>query len=209
MSMISTYPNSWQKRLFDVVLVLLSGPLWLPLLVIIGLLVLALHGRPIIYRQKRAGKKGKPFWIFKFRTMKIGAHQLQKKLLQLNEADGPVFKIKDDPRYVGLGKWLAKTGLDELPQLINVLRGEMSLVGPRPLPVKEAEKIPVQYIVIRESVKPGIVSEWVVKGPHTMSFIEWMKMDEEYVHLAFVMLDMKIIIKLLYSYTRFSYEKYF
>ena len=129
-----------------------------------------------------------------FRTMYEGADRNQKKYAHLNEADGPVFKIMDDPRFVGIGKFLARTGLDELPQLINVIRGEMSLVGPRPLPVSEAKKL-TEAQKVRELVKPGMTSSWVISGAHSLSFAEWMKLDRIYVENASFLTDLSILIK--------------
>jgi lipopolysaccharide/colanic/teichoic acid biosynthesis glycosyltransferase len=123
------------------------------------------------------------------------------------KADGPVFKLKNDPRFIGIGKWLAAAGLDELPQLMNVLKGEMSLVGPRPLPVDEAKKIPYKYRQVRELVKPGIVSEWVVNGPHTITFEAWMMFDIDYIHLASIGVDVNIIIRMFNSLRNVLNEK--
>ena len=109
---------------------------------IIGLIVKIFSIGPVLFKQNRAGKFKKPFIIYKFRTMVTDAEKLKEAITNLNEADGPVFKIKNDPRYTLIGKFLAHTGLDELPQLINIVKGEMSFVGPRPLPINEANKIP-------------------------------------------------------------------
>lgn len=130
-----------------------------------------------IYQQVRVGKDGKPFLMFKFRTMCFGAEEEKSKYSYLNEADGPVFKIKNDPRFTKFGKILAYTGIDELPQLVNVLRGEMAIVGPRPLPIDEEIRIPLHWRKKRRSVKPGITSSWAVNGAHGLSFKEWMELD--------------------------------
>lgn len=132
---------------------------------------------PILFSQNRVGKDGKIFCLYKFRTMRVGGEREQEKLRKLNEADGPVFKIKDDPRFTRFGKWLARTGLDELPQVINVFRGEMALVGPRPLPVNEEKLIPGRWRQKRRSVRPGLTSSWVVQGGHNLSFSKWMELD--------------------------------
>lgn len=123
-----------------------------------------------------------------------GAERDQKKYAHLNEADGPVFKIRDDPRFVGIGKFLAHTGLDELPQLINVIKGDMSMVGPRPLPVTEAKKL-TKAQKVRELVKPGITSSWVVSGAHSLSFETWMKLDKDYIESASLTTDLSILLK--------------
>lgn len=135
---------------------------------------------PLLYRQQRIGRGGKPFTMYKFRTMVVGADAMQKKLLHRNEADGPVFKIRNDPRFTRMGKFLSHTGLDELPQLVNVIRGEMALFGPRPLPVAEAVKLTKQQQE-RHRIKPGIMSPWVLDGYHSRPFDEWMKSDIRYV----------------------------
>jgi lipopolysaccharide/colanic/teichoic acid biosynthesis glycosyltransferase len=157
------------------------------------LIRLANHG-PVIFKQERIGEYGKRFTMYKFRTMVIGAEKLKNKYKHLNHADGPVFKIRNDPRLTGFGKILVKTGLDELPQLINVLKGEMSIVGPRPLPVYEASQL-TKAQKVRELVLPGITSSWVVSGAHNLKFPEWMRLDREYVEKANILTDVSILFK--------------
>ncbi len=149
---------------------------------------------PFFFVQKRLGKDKKPFLLYKIRTMHVDAERVRKKYLRLNEVDGPVFKIRDDPRYTRVGKRLSHLGIDEIPQLINVVRGEMSLVGPRPLPVYEARRIPSQYKV-RFSVLPGMTSEWVIRGSHKLSFSTWMKLDLAYVKQNSLSGDLRIFFK--------------
>ncbi len=168
--------------------------LW-PVFLIIGLLVWLFSGWPVLYFQKRSGLLGKEFWIIKFRTMRVDADKTKKRCEYLNEADGPVFKIRNDPRLTGIGKFLSHSGLDELPQLINVVRGEMELVGPRPLPVEESKKIDKKYLSVRESVKPGIISLWVLGGYHKISFEEWMKSDMKYIKNKTGWGDVVIVIR--------------
>jgi lipopolysaccharide/colanic/teichoic acid biosynthesis glycosyltransferase len=175
------------QRILAVILFIFS----LPLFTILFLLVKLTSKGPFLFTQKRAGKNRVPFIIYKIRSMKQNAEKMQSKYLYLNEADGPVFKIRHDPRYTFFGKFLSKTGLDELPQLINVIKGEMSFVGPRPLPINETNKIPNQYIK-RFSVLPGITSLWVVKGAHKLSFKEWMELDVEYVRKKSFLFDLKV-----------------
>jgi lipopolysaccharide/colanic/teichoic acid biosynthesis glycosyltransferase len=152
----------------------------LPVFIVMSILVVLGSGLPILFIQKRVGKNGKPFAMYKFRTMKVGAEGKQRKLISKNEADGPVFKIRNDPRFTSIGKWLSHTGLDELPQLYNILVGDMSLIGPRPLPVLEAKQLkPWQQK--RHTIKPGIISPWVLDGYHKKTFDEWMKSDIAYV----------------------------
>jgi lipopolysaccharide/colanic/teichoic acid biosynthesis glycosyltransferase len=123
--------------------------------------------------------------------MQTGADKLKNTYKKYNEADGPVFKIHNDPRYTRIGKFLSHTGLDELPQLFNIIKGEMAFVGPRPLPLDEAQKVPEKY-TSRFSVLPGITSLWVIKGSHKLSFKEWMELDVAYVSKKNTHLDIEI-----------------
>lgn len=165
-----------------------------PILVVLSFLILFFSGWPIIYVQERVGKGGKTFKMYKFRTMRVGAEKEQGKYRSLNEADGPVFKIKNDPRLTKIGKVLCRSGLDELPQLFNIVKGEMALVGPRPLPINEAGMIDKKYR-LRESVLPGIISVWVVNGHHQMRFEDWMKSDVEYAKNKNLKSDAMLIMK--------------
>ena len=162
-------------RIFLLVLVMVA----LPAAGIVAILVVLIDGFPVFYRQRRVGLGGKPFTMVKFRTMVGGADRLQKKYARQNEADGPVFKIRDDPRFTRTGRFLSHTGLDELPQLVNVVRGEMALFGPRPLPVAEADKL-TKWQRGREAIKPGIISPWIFERYHSRPFDEWMKSDIAY-----------------------------
>jgi len=166
--------------------------LFLPLFIILFILVKSTSSGPLMFKQKRIGKDRKVFTLYKIRTMIDGAEKKQRQYLYLNEADGPVFKIRDDPRYTKVGKLLAHTGLDELPQLVNIIKGEMSFVGPRPLPIDESKKIPVKYAK-RFSILPGMTSLWVIRGSHALSFKKWMESDMEYIDRKSVWLDIKII----------------
>lgn len=174
------YYFSFQKRSFDLILSLILLMISGPLILIISILICLTMGSPIIFQQKRWGKNKKTFTLFKFRTMKIEAEKLQKKLLHLNQAPAPMFKIFDDPRYLGIGKFLAKTGFDELPQLINIIKGEMSFVGPRPLPVKEAKKLNQknQSWNFRWQVKPGIFSYWSLSSQRHQSLKKWQALEK-------------------------------
>lgn len=176
------------QKLLALLLFILGLPLWILLYFLIPLD----SKGPFIFRQRRWGRNKKPFVMYKFRTMALGAENLQKRVVHLNEADGPVFKIWDDPRYTRIGKILAHSGLDELPQLLNILKGEMVFVGPRPLPIREAQKIPSKYQT-RFSVLPGITSLWIVKGAHDLSFSEWMQLDLNYVKNKSVFRDLGIM----------------
>ena len=192
--------------IFAVLVLLIS----LPLMAVIALLVKLSSKGPVIFGQKRVGKNGEVFIMYKLRTMYVGAEKDRKKYKKLNESDGPVFKIKDDPRFVGIGKFLARTGLDELPQIINILKGEMSFVGPRPLPVYEYEKLK-PWQKKRQQVLPGVTSSWVINGKHKISFDKWMKSDLEYVKNKSFIGDLRIIwqtfvliVKLFFSQLFFS-----
>ena len=169
----------------------------LPVIGIIAYLIKREDGGPILFKQERWGKNRKSFVMWKFRTMKVGAEKEKKELLELNEAEGPVFKIRNDPRFTKIGRWLSHRGLDELPQLWNVVRGEMALVGPRPLPIEEAKKVPKKYWR-RYEVLPGMTSWWIVRGSHyQLSFKEWMESDVKYVETKSWWEDVKIIIETL------------
>jgi len=168
--------------------------LTLPFLAIIFIFVKFTSEGPFLFKQQRTGKDKKSFTLYKIRTMVNDAEKLKNSYRDLNQADGPVFKIFDDPRYTKIGKFLSHTGLDELPQLVNIIKGEMSFVGPRPLPIDEAKKIPAKY-KDRFTVLPGITSPWVVKGSHNLTFRQWMKLDLDYVKKRSVLIDLNIAIK--------------
>lgn len=191
---ISSYCISWEKRFFDFIFAATLLIVLLPLLVIVFLIVIVTAGCPGIFVQDRMGKDGKIFRMYKFRTMRVGSEKEQIRFIKLNEVDGPVFKIRNDPRFVGLGKWLSHSGLDELPQLVNVLKGEMSLVGPRPLPVKEFRKVPKLY-QCRQMINPGVCSQWQLVRSGRSKFKEWMKLDAEYLGTASFGKDCMIILK--------------
>lgn len=190
------YHHSWQKRLFDTLLSSLGLIVLSPLLVIISILIKFTSKGPVFFKQKRVGRNGKAFQMIKFRIMKKGAERQQKRYRHLNEAYGPVFKIRNDPRFTKFGKLLAKTGLDEAPQLLNVIKGEMSLVGPRPLPISEVRKL-TSLQNKRHLIKPGMTSSWVVKGSHSLKFEKWMQLDRQYVSSASLPGDITILVKTL------------
>lgn len=166
-----------------------------PIFGIVALLIKLDSAGPVFFRQERVGLNKRRFRLFKFRTMVEGAETQQQTLESLNEAEGPVFKIKDDPRITRLGKVLRRYSIDELPQLLNVLKGEMSLVGPRPLPVRDIERIDAQWHKRRLSVRPGVTCLWQVNGRSDVSFNEWVRMDLEYIDQWSLGLDLKILIK--------------
>jgi exopolysaccharide biosynthesis polyprenyl glycosylphosphotransferase len=172
------------------VLLLLASPL---LLLIAGAILLSM-GRPIVFSQQRAGRYGRPFRMFKFRTMHNGAEARRSEVLTMNELGGPVFKAREDPRITRLGRFLRKTSLDELPQLFNVIAGTMSMVGPRPLPVQEHEQIR-GWQRRRLSVKPGITGLWQISGRSDVDFEQWMLLDLKYVDDWSLWLDLQIALK--------------
>lgn len=199
--MTSEYNNSFFKRFLDVFLSFLFLILSLPIWLLISLIILFTSGSPVFFLQKRTGKNGKIFEIIKFRTMKLGSEKIQNKYRKLNESDGPVFKIINDPRFTQFGKLLSRTGLDELPQFINVLKGEMSLIGPRPLPINEYEKL-TKHQKSRNLITPGITSPWVINGSHEISFKKWMELDLDYVKNASFKGDLLIFAGTLYIMIR-------
>jgi len=167
-----------------------------PLLLILFIIVKLTSRGPFVFKQKRSGKDKKSFMIYKIRTMVEDAENLKFEIQNLNEADGPVFKIHNDPRYTKFGRFLAHTGLDELLQLINIVKGEMAFIGPRPLPIEEAKKVPKKYDQ-RFSVLPGLSSLWVIRGTDHKNFNKWMELDLEYVKNKSFWYDFVIVIKTL------------
>lgn len=147
-----------------------------------------------IFAQERIGYKGKSFKMYKFRSMVVNAEELKAKLAEKNEMAGPMFKIKDDPRVTKVGKFIRKTSIDELPQLINVLKGDMSLVGPRPSLPKEVAQFE-SWMMERLDVKPGLTCYWQVYGRNTIEFEEWMNLDIKYVRQKSTWVDIKLILK--------------
>lgn len=175
---INPYYFSKRKRLLDVVLSLAGIFITLPILLLVGFLIKLLSPGGAIFTQKRAGKGNKPFVIYKFRTMKIDAAKEQAKYLKLNTSPFPTFKVENDPRFIGIGKFLSKVGLDELPQLVNVLKGDMSFIGPRPFPLNENELLPKQW-KFRTRVRPGIFSPAIIANRSSMTTISWSNTDRE------------------------------
>ena len=182
------------KAILDVFLSFVIFVFISPVLLIIAIAIKLEDGGPVIFKQKRVGKNGRQFNCYKFRTMVTNAEDLKEKLLTLNEQDGPVFKIKNDPRVTKTGRFLRKTSLDELPQFLNVLLGEMSIVGPRP-PVPSEVKKYERRIKRRLSVSPGITCTWQVSGRNNIPFNQWMEMDMEYIDNWKLSLDLKIVLK--------------
>lgn len=193
-SKVSSYNTSTMKGVVNKLAAVLLLLFTFPLMMLITILVYLGDRKTPIFKQTRVGLNSKPFTIIKFRTMITGAEKLRSKYQNLNMSDGPTFKIPNDPRFTKFGKYLAKSGFDELPQLINILRGEMSLVGPRPLPLIEA-KLLTSPQKVRELVLPGITSSWVINGAHRLKFKRWMQLDREYVERATILTELAIIYK--------------
>jgi lipopolysaccharide/colanic/teichoic acid biosynthesis glycosyltransferase len=181
------------KRIMDVTLVLLSLPVWLPVLTIIALLVrITSPGAPAMFKQCRTGKGGRRFEMYKFRTMVPNAEELKDEYAHLNELQWPDFKITNDPRVTPVGTILRKTSLDELPQVINVLRGEMSLVGPRPTSFgPETYEL---WHTSRLDVVPGITGLWQVFGRAQLEFDDRLRLDIAYIERASLWLDIQILL---------------
>ena len=184
------------KRGFDVAVALIGLTVQLPLILGVALAIKLTSPGPVFFRQRRCGRNGREFWMVKFRTMVKDAERMQVELRPLNEVDGPVFKIENDPRSTALGRLLRKYSIDEVPQLWNVLKGEMSLVGPRPLAAREMRFCPA-WRDVRLKVEPGITGLWQVSGRSRSSFHDWIKLDVEYVRERSVLLDFQILFKTL------------
>jgi exopolysaccharide biosynthesis polyprenyl glycosylphosphotransferase len=183
------------KKIMDIFFSLIIIVFLSPVILIISLLIKLTSSGPLIYKQARVGLRGRQFDLYKFRTMVSNADQLRNELKSKNEADGPVFKIKDDPRVTWIGRFLRKSGLDELPQLINVLKGEMSLIGPRP-PLKEETVHYKRWQLRRLSVKPGLSCFWQIKPDrNNIKFEKWMEMDLAYIDNWSLRLDFIILLK--------------
>lgn len=182
------------KRVIDVVCSLVGLLVLSPVLIIISILIKLESDGPIIFSQDRIGYRGQKFKMYKFRSMVVNAEELKKKLAEQNEMSGPMFKMKNDPRVTKIGKFIRKTSIDELPQLINILKGEMSLVGPRPSLPKEVKEFE-PWMMERLEVKPGLTCYWQVSGRNDIDFEDWMKLDIKYVRERSFFLDMKLIFK--------------
>jgi len=176
--------------LFALIIIILASPVF----VIISVLIKFTSTGPVFFKQKRVGLRGRRFYAYKFRTMVTNAEELKAQLMEDNEMDGPVFKMKDDPRITKVGKFLRKTSLDELPQFFNVLLGDMSIVGPRP-PVPQEVKEYERWQLRRLSMKPGITCTWQVSGRNNIPFEQWMRMDLEYIDNWSLKLDFVIFLK--------------
>lgn len=182
------------KRFCDVVLCSLALVVLFPTFLIIGLCIWLEDRGSVFFVQERSGLNGKVFKMYKFRSMCMNAPHMHKSLLEQNELDGPAFKMKNDPRITKVGRFIRKTSLDELPQLINIIKGDMSIVGPRPLPTYETVQMNDQQRQ-RLRVKPGLTCYWQCMGRNKLGFDEWMKLDMKYIEDENLWTDIKIIFK--------------
>jgi exopolysaccharide biosynthesis polyprenyl glycosylphosphotransferase len=181
------------KRVLDIVFSVILLVLLAPVFVVVAVLIQLYTPGPVLFRQERIGLNKRRFLIFKFRTMVRNAEKMMAELESHNEVSGPVFKIKKDPRITPIGRVLRRTSIDELPQLFNVLKGDMSLVGPRPLPVRDYEGFSEDWQRRRFSVRPGITCLWQVSGRSALPFEQWMKLDLQYMDEWSLWLDIKIL----------------
>ena len=186
------------KRFIDIVGAIVGIIVLSPILIIVAILIKIEDSKgSIFFSQKRVGQNGKEFKMYKFSSMVHNAEELKENLLKQNERLGPMFKMKNDPRVTKVGKFIRKTSLDELPQLINVLKGEMSLVGPRPSLPKEVEQFK-PWMLKRLSVKPGLTCYWQVYGRNNIGFEDWMNLDIKYVEERSLIIDIKLIFKTVF-----------
>ena len=192
-----SYSTFWkQKRLFDIFFATLILLFFLPLMIVISIvIVIDDPSAGPFYRQIRVGRHGEEFYMYKFRTMRANADKMLDELAKKNEMDGPVFKIKEDPRITRVGKFLRKVSLDELMQFFNVLKGDMTLVGPRP-PLPREVQYYTDYQRLRLHVTPGITCTWQIsKNRNDIPFEQWVEMDIEYIQTRTYLNDLKIMLK--------------
>ena len=180
------------KRTMDIVAGFLGLILLSPVFLVLAILIYAEDKGKVIFAQERNGLDNRIFKMYKFRSMIANAPKMREELGKFNELDGPAFKMKDDPRITKIGAFIRKTSLDELPQLFNVLKGDMSLVGPRPLPTYETAECN-EYQLQRLLVKPGLTCYWQVSGRNDIAFDEWIEMDLRYINEASVWTDIKLL----------------
>ncbi len=194
LSTVRPDPKQHLKRIFDVMFALLILLMVSPIMITAALLVRLTSAGPVFFVQQRYGRHRKRFPMFKFRSMVNDAEARQASLEQVNEAEGPVFKLRSDPRVTPVGAFLRRTSIDELPQLFNVLRGEMSLVGPRPLPLRDVSRFEEAWLLRRFSVRPGLTCLWQVNGRSDTSFAFWIAQDLAYIDRWSLGLDLKILL---------------
>jgi len=192
------------KRVLDFTVSLILIILLAPIFVVAAILIKLTSPGPVLFLQKRLGLNKRGFLVCKFRTMVPDAEKKMKEIEHLNEVSGPVFKIKRDPRITAIGGFLRRTSIDELPQLFNVLKGDMSLVGPRPLPVRDYEGFSEDWQRRRFSVRPGITCLWQVGGRSSIPFEKWMQLDLQYIDEWSLWLDLQILLRTIPAVLRGS-----
>ncbi len=198
LSLHSAPPVTWRteiKRMLDILVASIALVVLSPLLAIAALAIKLESSGPVFFIQGRVGFNKRRFRMIKFRTMCVDAEERMEQIEHLNEKSGPIFKITNDPRTTRVGKWLRKMSIDELPQLVNVILGQMSIVGPRPLSVRDAMRMEVAWQKRRFSVKPGLTCLWQVSGRSNLSFEQWMQLDLEYIDRWSLGLDGKILLR--------------
>lgn len=194
MSELLAEPLPLGKRALDIVVASVAIVLSAPIMIAAAIAIRCASKGPILFLQRRTGLGGNTFTIYKFRTMRVGAEAEQAALRAASEQDGPAFKMTDDPRIFSVGKFLRKTSIDELPQLFNVLCGDMTIVGPRPLPVHEADAV-AQWQQRRHDITPGLTCIWQVEGRSRVKFDDWMRMDMRYARRRSFFRDALLVIK--------------
>jgi lipopolysaccharide/colanic/teichoic acid biosynthesis glycosyltransferase len=182
------------KRAFDVVGSVPALIATAPLIAVMAILIRLASRGPVLYRSQRVGRDGKPFTFYKLRSMVDGAHSRRDDIAHLNECDGPVFKVSNDPRVTRMGRFLRRTSIDEIPQFLNVLKGEMSLVGPRP-PIPEEVTRYEPWQLKRLSVRPGLTCLWQISGRSRIGFEEWMRLDLQYIRSQSLRMDLRILLR--------------
>lgn len=185
------------KRFIDVLGAVFGIILLLPIFIIVSLAIKIESEGPVLFIQKRCGKDGRIFKMYKFRSMVCNAEEKLEDLMHMNEMSGPVFKIKNDPRITKVGNFIRRTSIDELPQLVNVLKGDMSLVGPRPPIDREVLKY-TEYEKQRLLIKPGLTCYWQVSGRNGINFDEWVNLDIKYIVERNLWVDIKLILKTVF-----------
>lgn len=179
------------KRLLDIVCSLFALIVLSPLLLLTMIIIYIDDPGPVIFKQIRIGKDGKKFTIYKFRSMKVNAEEIKEQLRNQNQGHGATFEIIHDPRRTRFGKFIRHTSIDELPQLINILLGDMSVIGPRPFIPEEQKKLPMDRLL----VKPGLSCYWQIGGKNSLTLIEQIELDRKYIRERCILVDVKIVLK--------------
>lgn len=196
-----SHPQAFVKRGIDIIGALIALAILAPIFVIIALLVAITSPGPIFYKSTRIGYCGKKFGFIKFRSMRVDADKVLERLQTQNEKDGPIFKMKEDPRITPIGRFLRRYSLDELPQFVSVLVGDMSLVGPRPPIPREVEQYDA-HTMERLRVKPGITCYWQIMGRSNLSFEEWVELDRKYINEMNLLTDFRIMVRTPFAVLR-------